>query len=67
MATGGDAQERFIVLAPTTQCYDGTDPGVAEGEQVGFFDLETNLVRTRDGTLQAKRSGAELLRTGAPP
>ncbi len=60
-------KERFIVLAPTTQCYDGPIQALLRGNKVGFFDLETNLVLTRDGTLQAKRSGAELFADWAPP
>ncbi len=53
-------KERFIVLVPTGQCYDGPVQALLKGNKVGFFDLETNLVLTQNGTLQARRNGAEL-------
>lgn len=53
-------KERFIVLAPTLQCYDGPSQALLKGNKVGFFDLATWMTLLPDGTLQARRSGAEL-------
>lgn len=60
-------KERFIVLVPTLQCYDGPTQALLKGNKVGFFDLATWMTLLPDGTLQARRSGAELFADWASP
>jgi hypothetical protein len=52
-------RERFILLAPTSQWFDGNAKAMLANARAGFFDFQSHLQLTRGG-LRAKKSGGEL-------
>jgi hypothetical protein len=53
-------RERFVLLSPTGKFYDARAQELLGNAKSGFFDLETNLVLTSAGRLQANRTGGQL-------
>jgi hypothetical protein len=62
----GQLGERFVLLAPTSRFLDGSIQGLLKKAKAGFLDLETNLVLTPSGTLQARKTGGELFSAYLP-
>lgn len=50
----------FILLAPTIRLVDENIQALLQTANAGFFDLETHLIQSANGTLKARKSGKEL-------
>ena len=50
----------FILLVPTIRLVDENIQALLQTVNAGFFDLETHLIQSANGTLKARKSGKEL-------
>ena len=59
-------RQRFILFAPTSRLMDAASRELLESAKAGFFDLESNLNISANGSLSAKSSPGKLFQAFAP-